>query len=150
MARRPGTSIRELADALGIQRTAVVHHLRILGRAGDVRSVRSGRRVLVFPAAASPFEGLLGLMRLRAVQQLVGLVRAEPGLSVRGLARRMDVTPRAVRYHVQRLRGMGLLELRWGPGGRRILVLDAKASSLVEDPPAVGPALAASILVTAR
>lgn len=137
VARRPGTSIRELADFLGIQRTAVVHHLRLLARAGEVRNVRSGRRVLVFPATASPFEGLLSLLRVRAVQQLVAAVQAQPAASIRGLARELGVTPRAVRYHVLRLREMGLLDLRWGPGGRRVLVLDARACEAVEarEPP---------------
>lgn len=136
VAQRPGSSIRELADALGIRRTAVVHHLRLLGRAGTVRSVRSGRRLLVFPACANPFEGLVGLLRLRAVRRLVEVLRDEPGLSVRGAARRLGVTPRAVRYHAMRLRDLGLLRVEWSLGGRRSLLLEARALDLL------GPAAA--------
>ena len=139
VGRRPGSSIRELADVLGIRRTAVVHHLRLLGRAGAVRSVRSGRRVLVFPARANPFEGLVGLLRLRAVQRIVEALRDEPGLSIRGTARRLGVTPRAVRYHVARLRDLGLVRIEWGLGGRRTLLLEARAVELLGPGVPAGP-----------
>lgn len=127
VARRPGSSIRELADALGIRRTAVVHHLRLLSRSGRVRCVRAGRRLLVFPPAASPFEGLVGLVRLPTVQALLRAVQADPASSVRGLARAVGITPRAVRYHLLRLSNLGMLEMGWGLGGRRVVLLHPEA-----------------------
>jgi predicted transcriptional regulator len=127
VARRPGSSIRELADALGVRRTAVVHHLRLLGRSGRVRCVRAGRRLLVFPQAESPFDGLVGLVRLPTVHALLRALAADPSLSVRGLARAVGITPRAVRYHLLRLRNLGMLEMGWGLGGRRVLLLDEQA-----------------------
>jgi predicted transcriptional regulator len=132
VARRPGSSIRELADALGIRRTAIVHHLRLLGRSGRVRCVRAGRRVLVFPPAESPFEGLVGLVRLPTVQALVRAVQADPGLSVRGLARAVGITPRAVRYHLLRLGNLGMLEMGWGIGGRRVVQLHPAAVQAIQ------------------
>jgi predicted transcriptional regulator len=132
VARRPGSSIRELADALGIRRTAVVHHLRLLGRSGRVRCVRAGRRLLVFPQAASPFEGLVGLVRLPTVQALMRALQADPNLSVRGLARAIGITPRAVRYHLMRLGNLGMLEMGWGMGGRRVVLLHPDATQAVQ------------------
>lgn len=132
VARRPGSSIRELADALGIRRTAVVHHLRLLGRSGRVRCVRAGRRVLVFPPAESPFEGLVGLIRLPTVQALLRALQEDPSLSVRGLARAVGITPRAVRYHLLRLGNLGLLEMGWGMGGRRVVLLHPEAVQAVQ------------------
>jgi len=126
--RRPGSCIRELAQALGVRRTAVVHHLRKLSAAGQGRWVRSGRRVLVFPPAATAFEGLVGLLRMGTVSSVVAALRSDPALTVRGLARRLGLTPRAVRYHLLRLRDLGLLEVAWGPSGRR-LVLDPRAEA---------------------
>jgi predicted transcriptional regulator len=127
VSQRPGASIRELADALGIRRTAVVHHLRILSAASRIRTVRSGRTVLVFPAASTPFEGLVGLLRLRTVQNLLAAIQANPEQSVRGLGRALGITPRAVRYHLLRLRDLRLVDLNWGLGSRRIVLLQPGA-----------------------
>jgi DNA-binding transcriptional ArsR family regulator len=66
-------------------------------------------------------------MRLSTVQKLVEAIHADPGVSVRGLGRALGITPRAIRYHLLRLQSLGLLERRWA-GGRRVLLLDAKAS----------------------
>lgn len=154
VAGRPGMSIRELAQALGVRRTAVVHHLRKLGAAGKVRCVRSGRRLLAFPAAATPYEGLVGLLRLETVAALVAALRQDPSLSVRGLARRLDVTPRAVRYHLLRLESLGLLRLGWGPGRRVLLLDEAAAAGALRDrpgpPPAEPAALPAAPLLVLR
>lgn len=149
MAQHPGLCIRELAQHLGIRRTSVVHHLRKLLAAHHVRCVRAGRRLLVFPPATTAFEGLVGLLRLRTIHNVVSTILGDPSISVRGLARRLELTPRAIRYHLLRLEDLGVLEMRWGRGGRRILVLDPKAAEIV---PAVSaePRQEAPVLAMAR
>ena len=148
VAQHPGMCIRELAQHLGIRRTSVVHHLRKLRTAHQIRCVRSGRRLLVFPPAVTAFEGLVGLLRLRTIHNVVSTILGDPGISVRGLARQLNLTPRAIRYHLLRLQDLGVLEMRWGKGGRRILVLDPKAADLMPD--AAAPALQEPVMALAR
>lgn len=131
VARQPGISIRELADALGLWRTSVVHHLRILGRQRQLRTVRNGRSVLVFAAAHSPFDGMVGMVRMRMVQRLIQAIEGEPATSVKGLARSLGITPKAVRYHVLRLQRLGLLARPVTPLGRRRFVLAPQALDML-------------------
>ncbi len=137
----PGASIQDLADHLGVGRTAVVHHVRRLARQRELVSQGLGRRRLHFAAAATPPEqrGMLGLLRLRMARCVLEELRADPSVSWRGLARRLRVAPHTIRWHVARLRDEGLLHVETHGGRKHALVLHPELLS-VHAAPAPFPA----------
>ncbi len=109
----PGASLQELADALGVTRTAANYHVRRLVRSGTVRQVRQGRRVLHFgPVRNTPLrDTVMAALRQQRVRELLQMLMQDPTASWRELAAALDVTPRAVRWHVRRLEEEGLIEV---------------------------------------
>ncbi|MEA3189526.1 MAG: Winged helix-turn-helix DNA-binding [Thermoplasmata archaeon] len=110
VAATPGLSLQDLALAMGLSRTAVARHTRRLAKDGRIRRIRSGRRVLHVPNGHEGNPTILAAMRQRTARIVLESFRADPRLPVRELARRLDVTPKAVRWHVKRFRADGLLE----------------------------------------
>lgn len=146
LKERPGASVQDLAHALGLTRTATLHHVRRLARQDLVRSVRQGRRRLHFLAAVPPpDQTLMGLMHLHTARLVLERLARDPAASWRALAKDLGVTPRAVRWHIRKLQGEGVLEVqpsRFGPG--HVAVLSPALRALLDASPlvAAGPAAA--------
>lgn len=121
--QKPGCSIQDLSERLGVSRTAVIHHSRRLQRAGEIRVVRHGRTLLHFSLHVdAPQRSLLGAIRQETARMILEALRSDPSLSGRALARRLQITPKAVRWHIKRLRTQGILEEAIQPVARRALV----------------------------
>ncbi|MGB0652424.1 MAG: winged helix-turn-helix transcriptional regulator [Thermoplasmatota archaeon] len=133
---RPGACIQDMADFLEVARTAAVHHVRVLVKDGYVRVVKSGRRALHYSTrvGAKPGDDLLAHLRLERARLIVDALREDPGTSWRSLAKRLDVTPRAVRWHVQRLEQEGLIQVvPKDRGARHVVVLNPALRHLASE-----------------
>lgn len=130
VTERPGVCVQDLAEALGLTRTAALHHIRRLTRDRLVSSVRQGRRVLHFLPATQQPQSLLGLLQVHTARQVVERLLKDPGTSWRQLASQLGVTPRAVRWHIRRLEREGALRVQpsfLGPGHLVVLRPDLRA-----------------------
>lgn len=109
--QNPGCCQQEVADALNLTRNAIAHHLRSLERLQTVSQVRQGRRLLLFPSAVkAPAQRFaLGLLRRSTANAILRELVAEPNLPWRALARRLDMSPHTIRWHVQRLQDEGFI-----------------------------------------
>lgn len=121
----PGISIQELADRVGVSRTATVYHVRKLTKAGTLGTARVGRRVVHFMVARSAeFPGVAcGMVRLPTVAPLLSTLIRKPEISWRELARRLSLTVQTIRWHVGRLEKMGLLSVRPTASGGHMVIL---------------------------
>ncbi|MEA3203266.1 MAG: Helix-turn-helix domain, partial [Thermoplasmata archaeon] len=138
VAERPGACVQDLAEDLGITRTATLHHVRRLTREGLVRSVRHGRRVLHFLAAAQPPPSLLGLLHVHTARLVVEMLSQDPAASWRKLAKQLGITPRAVRWHIRKLEKEEALHVqpsRFGPGHVTVLSPVLRAMMELDGPP---------------
>lgn len=108
---RPGLSIQEVAEAMGLSRGAVRHHLGYLTRDGHVASHRHGNHVLLFSAAVP-------VMRRRAIFQLrIGSIRSiveaaieRPRFRPVEVADEVGITVRSVRRGLRVLERAGLVQ----------------------------------------
>lgn len=117
----PGSCLQEIADSIGLTRTALAHHLRALERDKLVSSVRQGRRVLLFPSSITrPAErSVLGLLRQASARAVLEALYVHPTESFRKVAIRLGMAPHTLRWHVQRLQEQGIIHvLQHGMGGK--------------------------------
>jgi predicted transcriptional regulator len=117
----PGSCLQEIADSIGLTRTALAHHLRALERDKLVSSVRQGRRVLLFPSSITrPAErSVLGLLRQASARAVLEALYVNPTESFRKVAVRLGMAPHTLRWHVQRLQEQGIIHvLQHGMGGK--------------------------------
>lgn len=138
IGEKPGLNIQEIADATGIQRTAVNHHIRHMARTGDVVKRRQGLNVLHFPPTIPPMQvRALSCLRVPSILLVVEQIYHQPSVTWNDIAHRYDLNERTVRRAVQTLedehllrverRGRGkqvchlhpemrMVLVRWGPG----------------------------------
>jgi DNA-binding MarR family transcriptional regulator len=114
LAAAPGIHFNELARLAGCGRGALQHHLQVLERAGLVRQRKAGRYVCVYLASA-PACPTDGLLKTDLACRLEALLHQEPGITVVEAARRLETSYGATVYHLRRLSGVGLVELRGAP-----------------------------------
>lgn len=134
LRERPGCCLQEIADHLGIARTSAVHHVRVLRRERQVVVQRKGRRALHFPTAVDDrvHRTILAAWRLDTARAILEHLHEDPRTSWRAIARSIGVTPRAVRWHLQRMQQEGLLRIRRTPDGGHEAVLHPQVRLLSE------------------
>lgn len=123
---RPGRSVTELAEALGVSRKTVSYHLRRLDGT-HVALRRDGATVRVWPMGLAPAAAPARAERI--------LRMVEEGMETReALAEALGVTPQAVSRHLGRLEKEG--RLRLVRDGRRRLARPATWTSTRSPPSA--------------
>lgn len=104
--REPGLSVSALARRLGMYWTSVALQVGHLARAGLVRSVRSGRRRVLFTAHAldsmADARGLI-LLAEPACLRVARAIAAVPDQRIYELVERIPMSERALYHHVKRL-----------------------------------------------
>ena len=129
ISERPGIHLRALGRECGIGLGALRFHLGPMARQGLIRSRRSGRRRIYFPAT---YRGPAGRSRR---ERLLEEIERSPGLSVSELAADQDCSRMLVHYHLHRLSERRLVETR--RIGARLVVYPSRRRA----PRAVEPAL---------
>lgn len=112
VAARPGASVQELADALGVDHSTAEYHLHRLERAGRVRAVRAGR-VRAHYASGAPYCPYLRVLlpQFRAAEDLA-LLRALAAGEARALdlARATGRDVPGVRWLLEKAARAGVVE----------------------------------------
>lgn len=115
----PALNIREIAQRLGVRRTAANHHVTALARKGLLATLRQGRHLLHFPAAMPlPERRCLAALRIASVRATVAASVPRGGLSVEELAAAAGLKARTARGTVRFLRQHGLVHVEKVPGLR--------------------------------
>lgn len=108
----PGLNIQEIADALGVQRTAANHHVRRLLKDGFLVTHWQGPHMLHFPATIPLVQRtVLSVLRIPSVWGIANELLGDPSLSGGALASRLRMNPRTVRRAVRTLKSHGLLQV---------------------------------------
>lgn len=110
----PGICLQEIADRMGLSRSATVHHVRRLVRRQFLVVVPQGRRAAHFVADHSlkhTERTLLSLLRQQTTRTILGEIQREPTIAWNELARRLRVGSHSIRWHIARLRRAGLVEV---------------------------------------
>ncbi|HEX2066154.1 MAG TPA: winged helix-turn-helix transcriptional regulator [Candidatus Thermoplasmatota archaeon] len=112
IVEHPGLNLQELADAVGIQRTAALYHVRRMVREAVVVTQRHGPHLLHFPSAMPREQRTaLSLLRVPSVRAVALALHHDPGLSHGALAAKLDTTVRTVRRAMRTLQSNGLLRI---------------------------------------
>lgn len=112
---RPGLTLSEARDMLGMSWGSLYRHIARLESAGLVRLQTAGRRRLLFPVGETDTTVQPSVMEAAAfLRQPTGRMIAtavilRPGRSVPEIAEALSLTPRVVYHHVQRLLAMNLI-----------------------------------------
>lgn len=112
---RPGITLSEAREILNMSWGSLYRHLVRLEQAGLVRLQTAGRRRLLFPTGEvetvvqpSVMEAAASL-RQPTSRMIATAIILRPGRSVPEIAHSLQLTPRVVYHHVQRLLQMGLI-----------------------------------------
>lgn len=103
----------DLGRLSGLGRSNVKYHLQRLARTKLVLGRRQGRRVNYFPRESRlvDLQRAISSAQNPTRREILRLAREHPELSWRAISRVVGITPRAVRWHMQHLTGLGLIEL---------------------------------------
>lgn len=118
----PGLSVADLVGRLAGSRTALVHHLRVLERAGRVAFLRDGRSRRCFPVEDGPAgrtRAEATALRHPRTRDLLAYVTAHPGVTQTDLSRAAALGSSSVVWHTARLARAGLLSSVRVAGRRR-------------------------------
>ncbi|HWH07701.1 MAG TPA: helix-turn-helix domain-containing protein [Candidatus Thermoplasmatota archaeon] len=105
--RAPGASTAALARALAMNEGTALYHLRVLERAGLLKSLAVGRERRWTEAGASP-EARTPPARARVLDA----VRGAPGASLTDVSRALGVAKSTAHHHVAALVAEGRVEAR--------------------------------------
>lgn len=132
-----------MLNGLGMEWGTIHHHLRILERAGLIRSVFEGRTHRYFPATTKSHEmHSLALLRRARVLTLVRRVVAVPGERQQELLTVIGLSRKVFRSYADRLVALGLLrEVRAGRERRYFptRALERLVNPDQHEPPAADP-----------
>lgn len=112
---RPGSTLSELREALTTSWGTLYRTLDRLEKAGVVRYQVVGRRKLLFVATEPPAGDASRVMQAAAIlrqptaRTVAVSILLAPGRSVPEVAAALQLTPRVVYHHVQRLLEAGLI-----------------------------------------
>lgn len=123
LQERPGLNIDELAQALGVRRTAAKHHLRRLERDHVVVRIRQGRHVLHFPSSMNPTQRTaFTVLRVPSIRAVLLDLFSNASHSKAHIAQRLRVSTRTVRRALRKLEQQGLARVQLPLGGGADLV----------------------------
>lgn len=110
----PGLPIGEIIHRSGLGAGTVYYHLHRLEEKGVIKTAAAGRRRLVFPAVLAENRDrdalALSILRGRTCYAVAAAIRNRPNVSILDIILQLRQSPRAVYYHVKRLREAGLLK----------------------------------------
>lgn len=115
VAENPGASIQDIANMLGISHPTAAYHLKILQGNGLVVAMRDGNRTRFFKRSESltgEQQRLVVANRGAQTRRILEVVKANPMIHRKELARLLSMPRTTVNWHVDRLIARGLLAER--------------------------------------
>jgi predicted transcriptional regulator len=106
----PGDNYNSIKRALGLNNGALAHHLRVLERAGVVRSRQDGMFKRFYPAGMKiPRENGGEISEIQRI--LLGKVAESPGISQKEMGILLGLSKGVINYHVKVLLGKQLIKV---------------------------------------
>lgn len=107
---RPGATLGEAAQAVGVDHSTVDYHLHRLERAGAARRVRRGRAVRLFLNGPREEEAVTPVRSRR--EACLAFVRANPGVALVDVAAAVGVSRGTAWVHLRTLASEGRIVVR--------------------------------------
>ncbi len=129
---RWGLCEADLGRVMNLGRNNIKYHLQRLSGAKLIHGLPQGRKIHFFPSEARlvDLQRAIGSAQNATRREIVAHLRARPDISWRAISRVLGVTPRAVRWHIQNMEGLGLLEIERAGMYCRVAVAPALAAVL--------------------
>ena len=108
----PGANFTQLRDHFDLHNGTLSHHLNVLENHSVIESFRAGRQRLFYPCRAE-LTGVVArpLVTSEVQQQIVMLIKDEPGITQSMIATRLDMSRQKVNYHVNALTRQALIRV---------------------------------------
>jgi len=110
----PGIHFNELARLVGKGRGAVKHHMAIMERAGQIRTVKDGPYLCIYHAAGLHRPGA-ATRKSEVGRRIEEMVHETPGITASEASRVLGVDYGTAAYHMRRLSEAGLVRLERNP-----------------------------------
>lgn len=110
--RQPGSTITEIAQAVGVTHQTASYHLRLLQEHGLVLGVERGNKRLYFRNDGSfnnEERGLVAVLRDPESMRVLELIRANPWIMKNEAAAALGVSRNTLNWHLQKLLAAGLV-----------------------------------------
>lgn len=104
----PGATLSDVADAVGVTKSTVRYHARVLREAGLIEMTQVAGALRLAPADAD--VGLAAVLGADATRAVLDAVSEHEPASVRTLAEATDRAPSTVSHHLSSLEERGLIE----------------------------------------
>jgi len=111
VSRFPGTYLRELQRALGLQPGQLEYHLDVLVKAGLLSAQEEGGRKRYFVAAevSHPDKAVIGLLRQRAVRRILLEILVRPGARFQEILAAVGGAKSTLSFHLRKVTDTGLV-----------------------------------------
>ena len=108
----PGANFTQLRDHFDLHNGTLSHHLNVLENHSVIESFRAGRQRLFYPCRAER-AGVVARPPVtgEVQQQIVMLIKDEPGITQSMIATRLDMSRQKVNYHVNALTRQALIRV---------------------------------------
>lgn len=133
LRRKPGSTIRQVADELGLSHTSASYKLRSLQKRGLVEGKRHGRTVRHYIAGGSTSwpERLAPILRDANGARVLNHLREDPRVSsINQLAQRIGLSFSVMKATLTELADLGLVRLEHSQGRYRVHLTPALERSL--------------------
>ncbi len=109
----PGIHLQEVLRRTGLPNGTALHHIRKLVDMGVVTEVAQKGYTCYFVKGQTDFKVMstAPVLKSPVAMALLRTIAVRPGLSGQGLAAAVGSSPKVVSYHLQRMAGLGLVEL---------------------------------------
>ena len=110
----PGVNFVQLSQQVEFGASTLNYHIRVLEKNGYITSVRDGRYLRFFDRTSGSYSGnrkmAVSALRNETSAAMAKHIRDNPGVAQCDLATKFSVTPSTVTWHINRLRGQGLVQ----------------------------------------
>lgn len=109
----PGATVQEMADTLGVDYSTADHHASVLHDFDLIHRREQGRVTYYFEnhGTFDAFEKeAIPLLRNGTSSRIARVVRENPQITPSAVARKLDVDPSTVKWHVDKLQGADLMD----------------------------------------
>jgi len=108
-----GTSITQLQNELGINRSTLKYHLSILEREGLISTIKVGNKRLIF-AGEPEDKALLSVKTSERKKQILDFLYETDGLKLKEISEKMNLNFKLLYYHIKELEKLGLVSVQKG------------------------------------
>ena len=129
--QRPGIYLRELARLMRLSVTTVRYHVDRLENEGRITSDRRTRyRHLYMGDFGGVDLAIMNTLNEPPRDKMLEYLLGQPGARPVELARVLGLTEGTIAHHLRVMEGRGLIDIEYGPGGRRISLRDDVSTAL--------------------